>query len=159
MLRIVHYIILLLLLCCVPACNVAEQGYTYIISLPGQGWSRGQELFFTFHVPDTVRTYRLIGTVRYTARYPYTILPLGMVLEDPERRYYLRPFEVPMQQPLKVTHQQGYNLYQYQFVIDSVAHFGTKGDYTLSYRHLSTDSLLIGLVELGLAVRPNVTTP
>lgn len=146
-------LLLLIWLCTCAASGCRRDAlYSHYERVGESGWEKKQEVFFSFPVSDTVRRYRVEAAVRLSGEYPYNTLPLGVVLESPYRTFRQKIVELPIprQYPLK---RGGYRLYQIDFVIEPEEKFETLGTYTYSLRSLLGDSILPGIVEVGLTLR------
>lgn len=142
---------LLLLILLVSAC-IRPRVYSEYRTISPEGWGMSDELFYSFYVTDTTKTYTITASLRYSPEFELKTLPIGIVYEDPHRHFDTKTIMWPLDAPDKFTAQTGYNIFQTAYTIDKARKFPSAGLYTISLRHLSRDTLLVGVVEMGLIV-------
>lgn len=142
---------LLLLILLVSAC-IRPRVYSEYRTITPEGWGMSDELFYSFYVTDTTTTYTITASLRYSPEFELKTLPIGIVYEDPHRHFDVKTVMWSLEAPDKLMAQTGYNIFQTAYTIDEARKFPTSGLYTISLRHLSQDTLLVGVVEMGLIV-------
>lgn len=142
---------LVLLALLVSAC-IRPQVYSEYRMISPEGWKESDELFYSFYVTDTAKSYTITASLRYSPEFGLKTLPIGIVYEDPHRHFDVRTVMWALEAPAGQPTQTGYNIFQTAYTIDTARKFSTPGLYTISLRHLSRDSLLTGIVEMGLIV-------
>ncbi|MDO4695564.1 hypothetical protein [Porphyromonas sp.] len=141
----------LLLILFVSAC-ARPRVYAEYKPIDPNGWDMTDEIFYSFYIEDTTRAYEMTASLRYSPDFTPKVLPLGLVVEDPKRQFRTQVLQWHLERSELLSTKNGYNIFQSTYKIDSLWHFPNKGLYTISLRHLSQDSVLTGLVELGLIV-------
>lgn len=142
---------LLLLILLVSGC-IRPRVYSEYRTISPEGWGISDELFYSFYVTDTTKTYTITASLRYLPEFKLKTLPIGIVYEDPYRHFDVKTIMWPLDAPDKHTAQTGYNIFQTAYIIDEALKFPSPGLYTISLRHLSRDTLLAGVIEIGLIV-------
>ncbi len=144
----------LLLAFVIGACTTSVV-YTSYEGVAKEGWASGDELFFSFPVSDTTVTYSIYGSIRYTSDFGFLRLPLGVVTETPSGDFTTEEVDLSLEGKGKESVGRGFNIYQKSFLLDPSFRALRSGVYTVSFRHLSTDSIVRGVMEVGLMVRRN----
>lgn len=126
--------------------------YSEYRQIDTNGWGADEELFYTFRVDDTVRLYTVTVSLRYTPTFRASTLPLGVVYEDPHRKFETQTTVWDLKHESALKSRPGYNIFQASYNLEEAKKFPSKGLYTISLRHLSKEDLLEGLVEVGLVV-------
>lgn len=146
---------LLLLIPCLMAVGCRQANlpvYSYYQSLEDMGWGQSEELFYTFPVTADER-YQVEGVVRVSPDFTLRQVPLGVVLETPDHQYRESQLVMPVgQRQISTT---GYVVREYPFAILSDFAPEQSGTYTLSLRPLLRDSVIRGVVEVGVTVTPS----
>lgn len=126
--------------------------YSYYQSLEGAEWAIEDELFYTFPVSAGER-YLVEGVVRVTPDFALRQIPLGVVLETPDHRFEESKVLLPITPArLRTT---GYIVREYPFSIMSDFRPDTSSFYTISLRPLLRDSVIRGVIEVGVTVTPS----
>ena len=123
----------------VSAC-IRPRVYSEYRTIGPEGWGMSDELFYSFYVTDTTKTYMITASLRYSPEFELKTLPIGIVYEDPHRHFDTKTIMWPLDAPDKLTAQTGYNIFQTAYTIDRARRFSTTGLYTISLRHLSRDT-------------------
>lgn len=125
--------------------------YTYYQEMPREGWDAATEVFYTFPVGAGMQ-YLLEGGLRVTPDFLLQEIPLGVVIESPSHRYEEYQLTVPVdRQPISI---RGYVVREVPFVVREDFVPRDSGDYTVSFRSLLRDSVVDGVLEVGLTVTP-----
>ena len=125
--------------------------YSYYQSLGDMEWGPSEELFYTFPVTADER-YQVEGVVRVSPDFTLRQVPLGVVLETPDHQYQESQLVMPVKQRQVGT--TGYVVREYPFEILSDFAPEESGTYTLSLRPLLRDSVIRGVIEVGVTVTP-----
>lgn len=125
--------------------------YSYYESLQGAEWRGDRELFFTFPATEGA-SYYVEGELRVSPDFSLRELPLGIVLESPSHRYATSRVSVPVGAPSVQT--SGYVIRETLFALRDDFVATETGNYTVSLRSLLRDSLVRGVVEVGVTVYP-----
>ena len=139
------------MLCSLSAC-ADKPLYSHYESPAGGSWQRGEEIFFTFRVSPGQPPVDIIGSVRLSHDFPYRSLPIGVVVERPDRTLSQKVLNIPIVGS-ESNMRSGFVVSQYDFQIDKNKSFSQVGNYTYSFRSLLADSVVSGVVELGLTVQ------
>lgn len=125
--------------------------YSYYEHLDGSSWRTDRELFYTFPAAAG-ESYHVEGELRVSPDFSLRQLPIGVVFESPSHDFQTSRLTVPVGDRSIPT--SGYVLRENSFVIDD--HFipSETGDYTISLRSLLRDSVVQGVVEVGVIVTP-----
>ena len=126
--------------------------YSYYQSLEGAEWAIDDELFYTFSAPPGER-YLVEGVVRVTPDFALRQIPLGVVLETPDHHFEESKVMLPIT-PAKLR-TTGYIVREYPFAIISDFRPDTSSFYTISLRPLLRDSVIRGVIEVGVTVTPS----
>lgn len=141
---------LLLLLLLLSSCGRRPTPvYSYYESLSDTEWLSDRELFFTFSATEG-GSYLLEGELRVSPDFSLRELPLGVVLESPSHHYTTSRLSVPIGE--RAVQTTGYLIRETSFVIQDHFDATETGDYTVSLRNLLRDSLIYGVVEVGVTV-------
>ena len=126
--------------------------YSYYQSLEGAEWAIDDELFYTFSASPGER-YLVEGVVRVTPDFALRQIPLGVVLETPDHHFEESKVLLPITPArLRTT---GYIVREYPFSIMSDFRPDTSSFYTISLRPLLRDSVIRGVIEVGVTVTPS----
>lgn len=143
-------VLLLLLLLLAPSCvQKPVPVYSYYESLTDSEWRSDRELFFTFPVAEG-ESYHVEGDLRVSPDFSLREIPLGVVLESPSHQYITSRLSVPVGE--RSVQTSGYVIRETSFVLQDRFVAGESGDYTVSLRSLLRDSLVSGVVEVGVTV-------
>lgn len=134
----------------------AVAGYEYFEKVPEQGWSQGDEFFFSTKDLDPNKRYDILLVLRLKKDVPYRLLPLGITKEFPTRTFETKVLQVGLHSSDQPNSMRGFNITEMVSLVETNAHFPHNGVYTYSVRHLSTDSLVQGVMEVGLIIQPHV---
>lgn len=147
------FVAALLVVLLLQACRRRVQPiYSYYQSLEGAEWAIEDELFYTFPV-STGESYLVEGVVRVTPDFVLRQIPLGVVLETPDHRFEESKVMLPITpERLRTT---GYIVREYPFTIISDFRPDTSSSYTISLRPLLRDSVIRGVIEVGITVTPS----
>lgn len=126
--------------------------YSYYQSLDGEEWAIDDELFYTFSASPGER-YLVEGVVRVTPDFALRQIPLGVVLETPDHHFEESKVMLPIT-PAKLR-TTGYIVREYPFAIISDFRPDTSSFYTISLRPLLRDSVIRGVIEVGVTVTPS----
>lgn len=129
-----------------------DNTYAHFITISASGWSTSEELFFVVPIQDNNKSYSIQAHLRVNPIYKLKVLPIGMVIENPEREIEQRVLMIPTD--AKEMNRIGYNISEKTYTIDGAMNFPKAGNYTFSFKHLLKDSLTYGIIELGLLVSP-----
>ena len=129
-----------------------QPNYSYYQSLEGAEWAVDDELFYTFSASPGER-YLVEGVVRVTPDFALRQIPIGVVLETPDHRFEESKVLLPITPArLRTT---GYIVREYPFAIISDFRPDTSSSYTISLRPLLRDSVIRGVIEVGVTVTPS----
>lgn len=147
-------ILSLLLLAASSVLVSCRSGYHYALfhEVPEEGWRSKKELFYSFSIEDTTQLYDIHIDIRYTERYPYNNLVLGIISETNTRRYQTETVEVRFREADTRISKGGYHFHLTSTPVYLKKSFATPGVHTISLQHLMADTLLVGLEEIGLRI-------
>lgn len=154
--RLLAHLLLLLPLLLTGCSRGGTPSYSYYQMLEEETWATDQELFFTFPV-EKGACYRIEGGLRIASDCLLSELPLGVVLETPEQEYREYRFDLPIPHPMLST--TGYLIREVPFTLQERFTPDRAGSYTLSLRPLVRDSLIPGILEVGLTITPCGSEP
>ncbi|MDO4789607.1 MAG: gliding motility lipoprotein GldH [Porphyromonas sp.] len=133
--------------------------YAYYQKMDKEGWRTKKELFYSFNVEDTTALYDIYIDIRYTEKYPYTNIVLGIVSETNNRTYLTETKELRFHVPESGISKGGYHFFVKSEPLYLNRSFSASGIQTISFQHLMTDSLLLGIEEIGVRVMKSDMTP
>lgn len=133
------------------SCTSFQDRYSHYEMLEEEGWREGNELFFSIPPLSPEKKYKVELALRLSRNLRYEELPIGVLVETPGRTFDKKILKVPTS--TDILHLGGYNYFEVLCPLGEVT-FGEKGVYSYSVRHLSTDSVLQGVLEVGLIVEP-----
>lgn len=133
-------------------CRTTEAKYYYFEQLPEEVWSADREVFFSTSDLDSTQRYDVDLVFRLKRDFKYTALPVGVTFETPTRHFTTRVISVPLEH-LRLR-SGGFAIYEQSFRLESGMQYSEHGVYTYSVRQLSTDSIISGVVEVGLTITP-----
>lgn len=140
-----------MLLFMLSSCNKSRVLYSYYHRIQGEEWHVQDERFFSFFVEDTTANYEVKVALRYKPEITALDIPIGVIIETPAGNYLQGETSVSLPTRRELQHQ-GYHLYQADKQLESHWRFQQKGIYTYSLLPLLKDSVITGIVELGLIV-------
>lgn len=130
----------------------AEKAYQYFELIEGNGWSVDDELFYSSSELKPNNLYNVYLVMRLDRDISYESIPIGVTFETPKRKLTTRVVRVPI---LRMQDGKGgYNIFEQTTPLEQGVEFPDMGVYTYSLRHLSTDSIVKGVVEVGLVIEP-----
>lgn len=135
------------------SCNSpAESGYAHYEIIDRSGWAQDEEIFFC--LPDLPKDieYDVLIALRMDKSIRYKEIPIGFTIETPSRKIHTMVLKISTDG--KMSKSSGYNLIEHNQPVFESMTFKEKGGYTYSVRHLSEDSLLHGIIEVGMIARP-----
>lgn len=133
-------------------CQPTERGYHYFERLQAEEWSEGDEIFFSTSDQDSTQLYDVELVLRLQRSFHYSQLPIGITFETPTRHLTTRVAKVPIAHPQ--VRSGGFAIYEQSYPLEKGARYPERGVYTYSVRQLSTDSIIKGVVEVGLIITP-----
>lgn len=125
--------------------------YGHFTPILSEEWRIGEEQFFAVPVEEEEEIYRVVLLLRTSPRFRLNELMVGMVCESPAHSFRKKVIKVPTSQKKNLPFG-GYNLDLYEVVIEEGKIFPETGVYSFSFQHLMSDSIVVGVVEVGLAV-------
>ncbi len=120
--------------------------YTEYHNLPLQGWHMDSLQHFTWAIDDTAKAYDVIVYLRHTERYPYQNMWLFMNGEQDTVEFYVADDR---------GHWLGNNVNGFietSVLVEEAYHFDSIGMYQLDIRHGMRDTLLRGVMAIGVEV-------
>lgn len=126
--------------------------YHHYETLPSDGWRADQEIFFSFSSDSLAQSMMLEGAIRLSPHFNYKHLPIGVVIESPSRQFETLTLDIDLSKPFAIS-QKGYTYHEVLFAIEPQSKLTERGVYSVSYRHLLNDSIVPGVVELGVIIR------
>jgi len=144
-----NLLLLLLTIFCISCRN--DIVYSRFNAIPSKEWHMDSAQCFDYRIVDQTLDYRLIVTVRHTERYPYQNmwLFLGDSLHTDTIEFYLAD---DRGQWLGDKHS---GLIEMPVLYEEHYHFPDTGIYSLSVRHGMRDSILNGIIDIGLEIISN----
>lgn len=133
-------------------CKPNEPRYHYFEQLPDETWSQDREIFFSTSDLDSTQLYDVDLVLRLKRDIRYQQLPIGIAFETPSRHFTTRVVNVPLSH-LRLR-SGGFAIYEQSLRIEEGVQYPEQGVYTYSVRQLSTDSIVKGVVEVGLTMTP-----
>lgn len=140
-----------LLILLVSGCTSLQDRYSHYEMLKDAKWGGDDELFFSLPQLSPSKRYRVNLALRLSRDLRYEELPIGVVIETPRRSFDTQVLMVPT--ATDILHLGGYNYFEVLYPLGE-EEFQERGVYSYSVRHLSTDSVLHGVLEVGLIVEP-----
>lgn len=128
--------------------------YRHFEQISNGGWSMDDEFFFSTSSLDSTTLYQVDLVLRLEHGFPYQSLPIGVTFETPSRQLSTEVIHIKIDNSM--WNKGGYNFFEQQVTLSDRTQFPEKGVYTYSFRHLLADSLVYGVVELGLIIKPKV---
>lgn len=130
----------------------SDNSYQYFEMIDEEGWSSDKELFFSSSELKSDKQYNVILTLRLDRDISYKSIPIGITYETPMRELSTHVVQVPIKRAMNGN--GGFNFFEQSIVIEEGAQYPLEGVYSYSLRHLSTDSIVDGIVEVGLKIEP-----
>lgn len=130
-----------------------EGTYQYFEVIHDTEWSAEDEFFFSTDILQSGLSYDVRLVLRLDRDMKYLSLPIGITFETPQRKLESYEITVPIQR--YSLGQGGFNIVEQSTLIRKGVTFPTNGVYTYSIRHLCTDSIVSGVVEVGLLIEPS----
>ncbi|MBR8703616.1 gliding motility lipoprotein GldH [Porphyromonas levii] len=143
--------VLLLLFGCI-GCKRVGGTYQYFEMIEDRGWSSDKEVFFSSAELKPNALYNVSLVLRLDRDITYRTIPIGITFETPNRELKTRVVQVPINRVKG--DKSGYNIFEQKTVLEQGVQFPSQGVYSYSLRHLSTDSIIPGVVEVGLLIEP-----
>lgn len=144
---------LILLFC---ACqHTKDSSYEYFEVVGESGWQTEDEYFFSSSDLKPITPYSVSIVLRIKQDIKYEAIPLGITLESPKRSFETYVLNVNLQKSSSLFKDNGYNYKELVVPLQKDTYFPDEGVYTYSIRHLSTDSIVRGIIEVGLIIHPN----
>lgn len=150
--RFVLLVTTLLLLFSCSANHQANDSYQYFEMIDDEGWSSDDELFFSSSELMPNNLYNVILVLRLERDIRYQSIPIGVTFETPKRELKTRVVQVPIKRVQGG--KGGFNIIEQSTILEKAVQFPNPGVYSYSLRHLSTDSIVKGVVEVGLFIEP-----
>lgn len=132
------------------SCERSSDRYAHF-EVVEEGWDQGEELFFTIPKLPKDTKYNVSLALRIDRSIHYKELPIGIVIESPSRGITTQVVKVgttPSDREMG-----GYNYLEINYPLPQ-ATFQENGIYSYSICHLSTDSIVKGVIEVGLIIEP-----
>lgn len=111
-----------------------------------------REIFFSTSQLEVGKPYDIELVLRLERGHRYRSLPLGVTFESPDRQISTKVVQIPLQHQRVKT--GGYSIVEQLVPLEHGVSFSKEGVYTYSIRHLSTDSVIPGVIEVGLIIEP-----
>lgn len=146
--------LVLLLLCAGCGQDVLFQADTEIAA---GGWDRAHKPAFTFDVQDTVNAYDLFIDVRHTGDYPYSGLYLFVDIEGPGLKVPTDTVECLLADATGRWYGKGLGFifadrFQAHVLYKLNNRFPRSGSYTITLEQAMRDSVLPGVLDVGISV-------
>lgn len=125
--------------------------YHYFEQLPRGGWRQSHEVFFSTSELDSGELYDVDLVLRVDRDFRYSEIPIGVTFETPSRHISTHRVSIPIEEDK--LRSGGYALNEHRIRLAEGVRYGEVGVYTYSVRQLSTDSVLPGVVDVGLTIR------
>lgn len=154
-LHIMTYGLLFVGIIALSACSsltTREDQYHHFETVGSKGWSLDEELFFSTSSLDSLADYKVDLIIRLEHSFPYNSLPIGVTFETPSRELTTQVIHIPVDK--SGWNKGGFNFFEKQVTLSERMKYPESGVYTYSFRHLMADSLVQGVVELGLIIKP-----
>jgi len=123
--------------------------YSQFCSIPSGNWQADEVAQFDYSIPDSDAGYRMLIYVRHTERYPYQ--NMWLFVRDKAHcdtiEFYLAD---DRGQWLGDRH---HGFIEMPVLLEENYHFPDTGSYSLSIQHGMRDSVLRGVMDIGLEIR------
>lgn len=143
---------LLLLSGCSGIQDRGDNTYQYFEIIEDGEWSLDDELFFSSSDLKSDRRYNVTLILRLDRGIRYQLIPIGVTFETPRRELKTSEIQVPIKR--MQGGKGGFNIIEQATIIEQGVQYPDQGVYSYSLRHLSTDSVIKGVVEVGLLIEP-----
>lgn len=150
--RFVLCVFLLILLSSCSSNSKFIDGYQYFEVIEDGEWSMNEELFFSSSELKPDDRYNVTLILRIDRDINYQSIPIGITFETPRRELMTREVRVPVKRVQGG--KGGYNIIEQKTVLEQGMQYPDQGVYSYSLRHLSADSVIKGVVEVGLLIEP-----
>lgn len=130
-----------------------DDTYQYFERIEGGAWRMDDEIFFSSASLKEGKPYNVLLVLRLDSDLKYQSIPIGITFETPQRELEVEDRIVPIESIKRG--KGGYNIIEQTTMIARGVTFPNEGVYTYSIRHLSTDSVLHGIIEVGLLIEPS----
>lgn len=123
-------------------------------SLPTDGWSQQDTLFFTVMVPDSSALYGVSVEIRNRNNYPYQNLPLFLSCENPHAQNIQRDtLRLTLANDKSAWLGKGWGgLYQSLFPAGYI-YIDKAGEYRFTISHLLPDEKVSGINDIGIRLK------
>ena len=125
--------------------------YSRFAPMESKEWNADSAVRFDFLITDAAASYRMLVYVRHNERYPYQ--NMWLFINDGVRRdtieFYLADDRG------KWLGDQHHGFIEMPVLYEQEKQFPDTGQYTLSIEHGMRDSLLRGIMDIGLEIRRN----
>lgn len=144
--------LLLILLWLLAGCQSQEAiKYHYFEQLPEEGWSMSHEVFFSTSDLDSTSVYDVDLVLRIDRDFRYLEIPVGITFETPSRHITTKRVTIPIDHDK--LRSGGFAINEHRIRLEEGRRYSETGVYTYSVRQLSTDSILPGIVDVGLTIK------
>ena len=123
--------------------------YSRFVSIPTGEWHADSVPTFTYTIDDTADSYQMLIYIRHTERYPYQNMWL-FVDEGSQRdtiEFYLADDRG------KWLGDRHHGFIEMPVLYEEERHFGDTGTYTLQIAHGMRDSVLRGVMDVGVEIK------
>ncbi|MDN4754017.1 hypothetical protein QYZ87_05685 [Porphyromonadaceae bacterium W3.11] len=134
------------------SCMPHHDYYAYYEEIDKDGWKQSDELFFSVPTLSTKTDYTVSVALRLDRSIRYQEIPIGLVIEAPDRS--INTQIVKISTTMDKVHTGGYNFIEKTYPLSTSIRYDEDGIYSYSIRHLSTDSILKGIIEVGIIIEP-----
>jgi gliding motility-associated lipoprotein GldH len=123
--------------------------YSRFCPIPSEQWAIDSVARFDYAIADTASSYQMLIYVRHTERYPYQNMWLfvGDSLHKDTIEFYLADDRG------RWLGDRHHGSIEMPVLLEENYHFPDTGSYTLTVQHGMRDSLLRGVMDVGLEVR------
>jgi gliding motility-associated lipoprotein GldH len=152
MLQISKYLVPVVLILFVAACD-KKVVYNEYQSIPDSGWSSDSIQYFSFQIKDTSRLYNITFNFRHSSDYPYQNCWIFTKRIQPDSTVYNDTTQFfPADETGRWLGTGLGSVFNFPAEFKKNYRFQKPGIYQYQLRHGLRDSLLTGIIEIGLKI-------
>ena len=143
----------ILLMACMASLTSCNKGiiYSRFVPIPSGEWNVDSVARFHYSITDTETDYRMLVYVRHTERYPYQNMWLfiGDGMHTDTIEFYLADDRGQW------LGDKNHGFIEMPVLFEQAKQFADTGTYTMTIQHGMRDSVLRGVMDVGLEIQRN----